>query len=91
VSGKTNAPPPPETQQTVGTQYCDATRSGCFRATDLATDLGGDASECAAIGPSSFDVGVELDSDSSADAGVNVVTTDIYSYFNQMPAGVPDF
>src|SRR5204863_1088492 len=51
VSGKTNAPPPPGTMQAVGTQYCDAVRSGCFRADDLATDLGGDSGSCTAIGP----------------------------------------
>lgn len=91
VSGKTNAPPPPGTMQAVGTQYCDEPRSGCYRADNLAADLGSDSASCAAIGPSSFDVAVELDSDTTADAGVNVITTEIYSYFNQMPAGVPDF
>lgn len=91
VSGKTNAPPPPGTMQAVGTQYCDEPRSGCYRADNLAADLGSDSASCAAIGPSSFRDGVELDSDTSADAGVNVVTTDIYSYFSQMPAGVPDY
>jgi hypothetical protein len=91
VSGKTNAPPPPGTTQAVGTQYCDEPRSGCYRADNLATDLGSESVSCAAIGPSSFREGVELDSDTSADAGVNVVTTDIYSYFSQMPAGIPDF
>lgn len=91
VTGKTNAPPPPGTMQAVGTQYCDEPRAGCFQADNLATDLGSDSASCAAIGPSSFEVGVELDSDTSADAGVNVVTTEIYSYFNQPPAGVPNF
>jgi hypothetical protein len=91
VDGKTNAPPPPGTEQAVGTQYCDAPRSGCFDATDLSTDLGGDSPSCAAIGPSSFDIGVELDADTSADAGVNVVPADIYTFFSQMPAGVQDF
>jgi hypothetical protein len=91
VSGKTNAPPPPGTMQEVGTQYCDVPRSGCYQADNLATDLGSDSASCAAIGPSSFRIDVELDSDTSADAGVNVVTTEIYGYFNQMPAGVPEF
>jgi hypothetical protein len=91
VSGKTNAPPPPGTEQAVGTQYCDATRSGCFDASDLSTDLGGGSPSCAAIGPSSFDIGVELDADTSADAGVNVAPGDIYTFFNQLPAGVQDF
>jgi hypothetical protein len=91
VSGKTNAPPPPGTTQTVGTQYCDAPRAGCYGADDLGTDLGSDSPSCAAIGPSSFDVGVELDSESSGDAGANVVTTEIYRYFSQMPVGIPDF
>jgi hypothetical protein len=91
VAGKTNAPPPPGTTQQVGTQYCDELRSGCYRADNLSADLGSDSASCAAIGPSSFRNGVELDSDTSADAGVNVVTTDIYSYFSEMPAGVPDF
>jgi hypothetical protein len=66
-------------------------RSGCYQADNLATDLGSDSASCAAIGPSSFRIDVELDSDTSADAGVNVVTTEIYGYFNQMPAGVPEF
>jgi hypothetical protein len=91
VTGKTNAPPPPGTMQAVGTQYCDTPRSGCYRADDLDTDLGSDSPSCAPVGPSSFGIGEELDSDTSADAGVNVVTTDIYSYFNQVPVGVPDF
>jgi hypothetical protein len=91
VSGKTNAPPPPGTSQAVGTQYCDAPRSGCYRADALDTDLGSDSASCTPVGPSSFGIGEELDSDTSADAGVNVVTTDIYSYFNQVPVGVPDF
>jgi hypothetical protein len=75
----------------VGTQYCDEPRSGCYQADNLNADLGSDSASCAAIGPSSFAVGVELDSDTSADAGVNVVTTEIYSYFSQMPVGVPEF
>jgi hypothetical protein len=91
VDGKTNAPPPPGTEQAVGTQYCDEPRSGCFDASDLATDLGADSASCAAIAPSSFDIDVALDADTSADSGVNVVTTEIYSYFNQMPAGIPNF
>jgi hypothetical protein len=91
VSGKTNAPPPPGTEQAVGTQYCDAPRSGCFDASDLSADLGADSPSCAAIAPGSFDIGVELDADTSADAGVNVVTGDIYTFFSQMPAGVQDF
>jgi len=91
VNGKTNAPPPPGTTQAVGTQYCDEPRSGCYRADNLTTDLGTDSPSCAAIGPSTFGDGVELDSDTAADAGVNVVTADIYNYFSQMPTGIPDF
>ncbi len=91
VGGKTNAPPPPGIMQAVGTQYCDEPRAGCFLADNLATDLGSDSASCAAIGPASFDVDVELDSDTSADAGVNVVTSEIHGYFSQMPAGIPDF
>ena len=92
VTGKTNAPPPPGTEQAVGTQYCDAPRSGCFDASDLATDLGSDSVSCAGIGPSSFDIDIALDADASADAGSsNVVTSDIYGYFNQMPTGIVDF
>jgi hypothetical protein len=91
VDGKTNAPPPGGTEQAVGTQYCDEARTGCFDATDLATDLGAASASCAAIGPSSFDIDVALDADTSADAGVNVVTSDIYTFFNQMPVNVPDF
>jgi hypothetical protein len=91
ISGKTNAPPPPGTMMSPGMQYCDATRAACYRADDLATDLGSDSESCAAIGPSSFDIGVELDSDTSEGANPNVVTSDIYSYFSEMPTGVPTF
>jgi hypothetical protein len=91
VDGKTNAPPPPGTEQAVGTQYCDAARSGCFQASDLGTDLGSESTSCTGIGSSSFDLLVALDADTSADAGDNVVTTEIYGYFNEMPTGVPDF
>jgi hypothetical protein len=91
VDGKTNAPPPPGTEQAVGTQYCDEPRSGCFQASDLDTDLGSDSPSCAGIAASSFDLAVELDADTSPDAGDNVVTSEIYSYFNEMPTGVPEF
>jgi hypothetical protein len=89
VSGKTNAPPPGGTTQQVGTQYCDAPRSGCFQATALATDLGAGSPSCAAIASSTFDIGVELDA--SSDPGANVVTGNIYTYFSSAPTGVPAF
>jgi hypothetical protein len=91
IRGKTNAPPPPGTPPSPSMQYCDATRAACYRADDLATDLGSESESCAAIGPSSFDISVELDSDTSEGASPNVVTTDIYRYFSEMPTGIPSF
>lgn len=91
VSGKTNAPPPPGTQQAVGTQYCDAPRAGCFRADDLGNDLGGAATSCSAIAAASFELGAELDADGSSDAGASVTPSEIYTYFSEAPADVPAF
>jgi hypothetical protein len=91
VSGKTNAPPPPGTQQAVGTQYCDAPRAGCFRADNLVTDLGGDSTSCSTVGAGSFELGTELDADGANDAGVNVAPGEIYTYFSEEPAGIPAF
>jgi hypothetical protein len=89
VNGKTNAPPPPGTMQEVGTQYCDVARSGCFQAEALGTDLGSDSSSCAALAPSTFELAVGLDASSDPDA--NVVIGNIYTYFSEMPSGVPAF
>jgi hypothetical protein len=91
VSGKTNAPPPPGTEQMVGTQYCDAERAGCFQASALGTDLGADSATCSAISASSFALTVALDADTSADAGVNVTPGTIYTYFSEKPAGISEF
>ena len=92
VSGKTNAPPPPDTEQMVGTQYCDAERAGCFQASDLATDLGADAATCGAINSASFALTVTLDADTTADAGAaNVTPGSIYTYFSEQPAGISEF
>ena len=92
VTGKTNAPPPPGTEQMVGTQYCDADRAGCFQASALDTDLGADSATCSAIGASSFALTVDLDADTTADAGSpNVTPGSIYTYFSEKPAGVSEF
>jgi hypothetical protein len=87
VSGKTNGAAPPGS--TVVGQYCDALRSGCFAVSALNTDLGADSASCAAIAPGSFDMAVELDASSDANANVDPAT--IYDYFNDRPAGVPSF
>jgi len=92
VTGKTNAPPPPGTEQMVGTQYCDADRAGCFQASALDTDLGADSATCNAMGASSFALTVALDADTTADAGSpNVTPGSIYTYFSEKPAGVSEF
>jgi hypothetical protein len=92
VTGKTNAPPPPGTEQMVGTQYCDANRAGCFQASALGTDLGADSPTCSAIGTSSFALTVALDADTAADAGTaNVTPGSIYTYFSEKPTGVSEF
>jgi hypothetical protein len=91
TQGKTNAPPPPGEEPVVGVQYCNALSGGCFAASALDTDLGADSETCAAVGPSSFALGVELDADTSGDAGTNVNPGLIYEYFSEPPDGVPAF
>lgn len=87
VRGRTNAPPPPGSP--MAGQYCDAQRAGCYATAALTTDLGAGAPECAALGPSSFAVGIELDA--STDSGANVTPSEIWRYFSQKPSGVPAF
>jgi hypothetical protein len=89
IAAKTNAPPPAGTATAPGTQYCDAVRTGCFAATALGTDLGGDAADCAAIGAGNFSIPVELDA--SMDPGANVSFPTIYTFFSHPPAGVAAF
>lgn len=72
----------------VGVQYCDVLRAGCFRADDLDVDLGSDSETCASVAASSFTQSVELDADSSGDAGANVNAGDIYEYFSDKPSGI---
>jgi hypothetical protein len=87
--GKMNAPPPGGTEPMVGVQYCDLPRAGCFHASALDVDLGAESETCAPVAPATFALDVELDADSSGDAGAaNVTPGEIYGYFNEPPADV---
>lgn len=89
IDAKTNGAAPPGTNIPAGTQYCDDSRTGCFAAAALGTDLGGSAASCSGIAASSFTIHTELDA--STAPGANVTYPTIYTYFNQPPAGVPAF
>lgn len=91
AQGKTNAPPPPGEDPVVGVQYCNALSGGCFQASDLDTDLGAESETCAPVGPGTFAFGVELDADTSGDAGTNVDPGTIHEYFSEAPAGIAAF
>lgn len=87
MRGRTNAPPPPGSP--MAGQYCDVQRAACYATAALATDLGADAAQCAALGPSAFAIGTELDA--SGDAAANVTPGEIWRYFSQKPSGVASF
>jgi hypothetical protein len=89
IRAKTNSPPPPGTMQQPGMQFCSDSQSGCFAANALDTDLGADATNCAAIAPSSFAISFDLDG--SADPTANVNPPTIYTYFDQPLTGIPAF
>ncbi|HEY4183414.1 MAG TPA: hypothetical protein VGP07_00020 [Polyangia bacterium] len=89
IDAKTTAPPPPGTSMSAGVQYCDASRTGCFDTTNLATDLGGDAPDCAALARPTFSITTDLDA--SSDPGANVTPPTIYTYFTGQPSGIPAF
>jgi hypothetical protein len=89
IQAKTNAPPPPGTPMNSPTQFCDASRTGCFATDALGTDLGGDAVGCTSIATRSF--GIRATIDASSDPEGNVTPATIYQYFNQAPAGIPAF
>jgi hypothetical protein len=89
IEGKTNGAPPPGTGMTSGTQYCDASRAGCFAISALDVDLGAEAEGCSGIANRSFEIHGGLDA--SSDHGANVMADSIYTYFSQRPIGVTDF
>ena len=64
-------------------------RLRCFDTTNLATDLGGDAPDCAALARPTFALTTDLDA--SSDVGSNVTPSTIYTYFNSQPSGIPTF
>lgn len=89
IEGKTNGAPAPGTPLPPNGQYCDADRSGCFALADLATDLGADDAACAPLSASTFTISPPLDA--SSDASANVTPSTVWTYFGNIPTGVPAF
>lgn len=89
IEAKTNAALPPGAPMTPGSQYCDASRSGCFATSALDVDLGPHASGCMDLSVDSFAIRDALDA--SHDPEANVTPARVYEYFNMAPTNITAF
>lgn len=87
VTGSQSGPAAEGRQMSNGDEYCKPVETGCFRASDLSSELDAASELCATIDANSFRLGPDL----NATVSGNVTPSTIYKYFATAPIGVPAF